>query len=728
MSEKYNVRGLRLNGQVTVYAALSLGLVLALIVNCVKSCKLVIADTEINMATRLSVESVFAGYNNALLEEFDIFAISDKQCCDSKLDYYASSNIELASVRNMLEYKGSSVDNRIHMTDRAGEGLEKQVSEYMKEGGYAEIVKDFFNVEEETRKAEKVKEITASIEELDMKISKLDETDLKLVKVVEGIHTNGNGFVSRNGKPVASGGGFAKVLISEENAGEEYYYGWYSGKLSREKVGISDDAVYEAMTSPSSYITVQSIIASIEDDIYCYIDCMAEEEYEDAQYCADAYESNVQGFSNLLSDVISDYNEALNLIREYEAREQEADNAIKECRQKVVDSAAVLKEVTDTLRNDIDDIKVQKDIARAKLCNKNRMRPFLNENINICTDASSALDSMGSLSVDSAGELLEQLAQVEEILEEIDVSEIIFDYSSVDFGNKGEGTKKVKKISQALDKGLAGIVLGGMEVMEGSFFHSGLATTLQKNSSGSGSYGINAAMFNAYIFDKFPSYTDVHGEDSDKYKDWCELAYVVEYILAGHDNDISNLNEVILKLSAVREATDFVHIVTDSPKRQQAFTLAVTLAGATGNMAAVKAAQYVIMGIWSYGESVLDVRRLLKGENLCVVKNRDDWKLSLENLIAMNFDSGQTGKEDDPGHLIKGKFSYEDYLGTLLLMISQTTKNYRVMQAMELRLISLGQTRFRMKNHGYEAECTVKAAIQGRKDVIVRKQTYSYAA
>ena len=155
MSEKYNVRGLRLNGQVTVYAALSLGLVLALIVNCVKSCKLVIADTEINMATRLSVESVFAGYNNALLEEFDIFAISDKQCCDGKLDYYASSNMELASVRNMLEYKGSSVDKRIHMTDRAGEGLEKQVSEYMKEGGYAEIVKDFFNVEEETRKAEK---------------------------------------------------------------------------------------------------------------------------------------------------------------------------------------------------------------------------------------------------------------------------------------------------------------------------------------------------------------------------------------------------------------------------------------------------------------------------------------------------------------------------------------------------------------------------------------------
>ena len=64
-------------------------------------------------------------------------------------------------------------------------------------------------------------------------------------------------------------------------------------------------------------------------------------------------------------------------------------------------------------------------------------------------------------------------------------------------------------------------VLGGMEVMEGSFSHSGLATTLQKKSSGSGSYGINAAMFNAYIFDKFPSYTDVHGKDADKYKDWC---------------------------------------------------------------------------------------------------------------------------------------------------------------------------------------------------------------
>ena len=182
-----------------------------------------------------------------------------------------------------------------------------------------------------------------------------------------------------------------------------------------------------------------------------------------------------------------------------------------------------------------------------------------------------------------------------------------------------------------------------------------------------------------------------------------------------------------MKLSALREAANFTHIIMDSGKRNESLALAATLVGASGNAAAVKAAQYVIMGVWSYGESIVDVRRLLKGDKLNIIKDNSDWQLSLENLLKMNFHAANiSGKSDGQ----KGGLSYEDYLGMLLLMMNRSTRNYRVMQAMELRLIALGQGDFRMKKHIYEAECNVMAVInmEGRVNRVVnRTQKYSYA-
>jgi hypothetical protein len=182
---------------------------------------------------------------------------------------------------------------------------------------------------------------------------------------------------------------------------------------------------------------------------------------------------------------------------------------------------------------------------------------------------------------------------------------------------------------------------------------------------------------------------------------------------------------VILKLSAVREATNFTHIITDTGKRREALALATTLVGVSANAAAVKAAQYVIMGAWSYGESVVDVRRLLKGEELSPIKTNSEWRLSLENMVKMNFDvDGASGRSSSGG---AGKFSYEDYMSVLLLMMDQTTKNYRTMQAMELRVIALGQEDFRMRKHIYEAVCSVSFVYDYGGESVERKQRYSYA-
>lgn len=651
---------IRLKGQVTVYAAISLGLVLSLICTSIKSARLVIADEEIHMASRLAAEAVFAGYNNELLDEFDIFAASESQCTDSKLSRYATANVNNAAARNIIAYEKSWISGRKYMTDNGGVGLEQQVTEYMKKGGYVDIIKDFMDAEKQLKKADKIEEITDQIEQIDSEVSELSRIDIDIIRIIRQIN--------------------------------------------------ADD--------------IPSLIADVDDELDLYYECLAAEDYEGMTDCENAYERNIQALIGEFEDIIEKSEKICELIDEYDEKYDSSEEKIKECRQTVESGRDVLEEITDTVRNDVDDISVQKSVYRQKAVNKARIRPILENNISLCRQAISILDGATSILGGGSG-----ISRVGSIAARLNIDGLSSECADIDIDKKGEGADAYKKIKKMISKGMAGIVLNGMDIKEGSFSHSGLATTVKSKrvlDKGMSDTVLEKALFNAYVIEKFPSYTDV-SEDADNYEDWCELSYVLEYILAGNSDDVSNLNEVILKLSALREPLNFAHIVMDSAKRNQALAAATALVDVTGNMAVIKTAQYVIMGVWSYGESVMDVRRLMQGENLSLIKNSTEWKLSLENLLKMDFSTGTDKKKSVSGKKEIGKFGYEDYLGTLLMMLDQTTKNYRAMQAMELRLIALGDTEFRMKNHVYEAECNVQALVQGVNRNVKRTVTYSYA-
>ncbi len=669
---KNTVERKRCSAQITVYAAISLGLVLSLICTCIQSVKLAVADAEINMAARLSTEAVFAGYNNKLLSEFGIFAISKEQCCDEKLDYYAVKNAEAAAVRDQITYSKSFVSNLAYMTDNGGYGLAKQVSEYMRAGGYAQIIKDFLDIDTETKKTETINEVTAKVSEAQEELCELDETDRKLIKLVRSMDSS-----SKSG------------LISDICEDIE----WYSASVKAE-------------------------------DAY------------GAQDFENAYEKNREVLLEYLKSTMESCREALSLIAKYDETDKKADTILSECRNIINSNADSLSDISSTLKNDVDDIAVAKTTDREKKINKSRIKPILENNIDVCEQLISRIESMETLSVSNASRYLSEYSDIMMDCEQINITGLLSECGDADIDSKGDGLGMISKIRGMIDNGISGIVLSGMEVKQGSCSRSGLAAAYQSSggtyTSGAGSdfngvagEVIDAALFNAYLLQKFPSYTDVHGTDSAEYEGWSELNYVIEYILAGNDNDVSNLNEVILKLSAVREATNFTHIILDSGKRREALALATTLVGASGSAAAIKAAQYVIMGVWSYGESVVDVRRLLKGEELSLVKTSGEWKLSLDNLVKMNFDTDSNDGGGSSGST--GKFSYEDYIGILLLMMDQTTKNYRTMQAMELRIIALGQEDFRMKQHVYEAVCNVSMTLDYGGQTIERSQRYSYA-
>ena len=52
---------------------------------------------------------------------------------------------------------------------------------------------------------------------------------------------------------------------------------------------------------------------------------------------------------------------------------------------------------------------------------------------------------------------------------------------------------------------------------------------------------------------------------------------------------------------------------------------------------------------WAYGESVVDVRALVKGKKVPVVKTADSWQLQLANLITL-------GTAEEAVQLVKRRF------------------------------------------------------------------------
>lgn len=172
-----------------------------------------------------------------------------------------------------------------------------------------------------------------------------------------------------------------------------------------------------------------------------------------------------------------------------------------------------------------------------------------------------------------------------------------------------------------------------------------------------------------YLGTYFSSYTDVkenHG-----------LQYELEYILGGKTGDSKNLNAAITKLFAVRELANFAYIITDSAKVSEAETMATVISVVTLMPAAMEAIKYGILAAWSCAESVLDLRALLAGKKVALIKNSAQWSTDLWDLLSV-WDHEKMSEECENG------FDYNSYLLAMILLQSQKTRSSRALDVMEL--------------------------------------------
>ena len=175
----------------------------------------------------------------------------------------------------------------------------------------------------------------------------------------------------------------------------------------------------------------------------------------------------------------------------------------------------------------------------------------------------------------------------------------------------------------------------------------------------------SGVLFQQYLMNHLGNYTDPSKES---------LAYQMEYVFGGRDNDIDNLKSVASKLLFIREGVNFACLMADNVKRTEAQALAAAIASGFLVPPAAVVIESALLLCWAFAESVLDVRELFAGGKIPLVKTSADWQISLSNLSSLMEGLDSMRKNNEHG------LSYEDYLQVLILPVSKEKKVMRAIQ------------------------------------------------
>lgn len=179
-------------------------------------------------------------------------------------------------------------------------------------------------------------------------------------------------------------------------------------------------------------------------------------------------------------------------------------------------------------------------------------------------------------------------------------------------------------------------------------------------------------MFSEYLLEHCTCFTTAVSRSA--------LVYELEYILKGKNNDRENLKKTIQSLILLREGMNLLTLIRSPSLTMEADKMAVVMVGWTGLAPVIKVVQLAICLGWSFAETIVDVRTLLAGGNIPLLKDTSGWNLSLEQVAEL-----AGGNRLLVGKQQKG-LKYEDYLRLLLYTVSIQTKAYRTMDIIQLRM------------------------------------------
>lgn len=226
---------------------------------------------------------------------------------------------------------------------------------------------------------------------------------------------------------------------------------------------------------------------------------------------------------------------------------------------------------------------------------------------------------------------------------------------------------------------------------------------------------IDQAMEKAFLQDYLFEKCSYFGQTKEK----AVLKYQLEYLLKGSASDRENLKQVMEDILHIREAANMAYLFSDGGKIAQAEALATIVSTLLFSPELLEAVKLSLLFAWGYAESVRDIRILLDGNKVPVLKTDHSWNTPLSQILDFTSHLGEYEVEQTG-------MNYEDFLKMFSLLNQEKETLYRFMDICEMDIrVTPGNRYFQMDGcvDAIKARANVSSEY-GHGNEIIRSFTY----
>lgn len=188
-------------------------------------------------------------------------------------------------------------------------------------------------------------------------------------------------------------------------------------------------------------------------------------------------------------------------------------------------------------------------------------------------------------------------------------------------------------------------------------------------------------LYQEYLREHFEGYPT--GEEELAGRKPSVLDYELEYLLIGKPSDGENLASVLSRIVFLRMIMDFITILGDKTRCEEAKLAAAAIVGFTGLPMLITVTQAILLMVWSFAEALVDTCALVLGKTVPIRKLK--LELQFNELFILNRSFLRTKAEA----LTTSKelsLSYKDYLRMFLLIKNKKDLTCRSMDLIQENL------------------------------------------
>ena len=335
------------------------------------------------------------------------------------------------------------------------------------------------------------------------------------------------------------------------------------------------------------------------------------------------------------------------------------------------DGAAVL----DTVTVSYGDYAAADSVRRQKVENlavdTDRNLSIIKESKSLADEIEEFIDELEEGEEEDFDEDIDELWEmVSDLFDDIKIGEMDCQFGITEEGKKKEGF--IENAKNLLSGNLLELVIpDGRSVSEGRIdlslcpSHEGTSKRSKPDPA-----VIDNVLSSEYIAKYFDNFCDPSVKD---------LWYEMEYICEGKASDKENLSDALIHIYEIREGMNYLHIMMDSDKREAANSLAGTIVGSVGLPVLTPVLACLIIGVWAGIESLIDLRALLSGKKVSLMKTDAQWKTDIDGILSFGESKELNASNDGDSSGIR----YEQYLKFLLMLLKPNERNLRMLDIIE---------------------------------------------